>query len=139
MANRCLRVRSTIFQRVGGLGSDQLLQQRARTAPRPWAGKKCDISVPSICFLSAAAPLTSEEARQQAQGGEADATRGRQQDALPGQDGLPRREARPARQDRTHWQREAGTHSLAEVQRIQNESDPLDSLCSWAFQLCTRG
>eukprot|EP00964_Phaeocystis_antarctica_P049550 scaffold28738_cov34-Phaeocystis_antarctica.AAC.2 len=43
----CVRVRSTMFQGVGGLDSDQLLQQRAGTAPRPWAGKKCDISVPS--------------------------------------------------------------------------------------------
>ena len=38
---------SPMFQRVGGLDSDQLLQQRTGTAPRPWAGKKCDISVPS--------------------------------------------------------------------------------------------
>eukprot|EP00964_Phaeocystis_antarctica_P124786 scaffold88421_cov75-Phaeocystis_antarctica.AAC.3 len=36
-----------MFQRLGGLDSDQLLQQRTGTAPRPWAGKKCDLSVPS--------------------------------------------------------------------------------------------
>ena len=42
-----LYVALPIFQRVGGLDSDQLLQQRAGTAPRPWAGRKCDFSVPS--------------------------------------------------------------------------------------------
>eukprot|EP00964_Phaeocystis_antarctica_P075358 scaffold46485_cov67-Phaeocystis_antarctica.AAC.3 len=34
---------------------------------------------------------------------------------------------------------QALAEALAEAQRIQNESDPLDSLCSWAFQLCTLG
>ena len=31
---------------------------------------------------------------------------------------------------------EALAEALAEAQHVQNESDPLDSWCSWAVQLC---
>ena len=36
-----------MFQRVGGFGSDRLEQTRTGTKPRPSAGRKCNLSVPS--------------------------------------------------------------------------------------------
>ena len=39
--------RSPMFQRVGGFGSDRLEQTRTGTKPRPSAGRKCNLSVPS--------------------------------------------------------------------------------------------
>ena len=38
---------SPMFQRVGGIGSDRLEQTRTGTKPRPSAGRKCNLSVPS--------------------------------------------------------------------------------------------